>query len=102
MESQLDFLRSANRIGLVLSGGCARCSFQVGVIEVLEELGIRPSLCIGVSGGVWNAAAVVGGVPHRLRRYWRCFTRMPHMDLRNLARQDHSPWVFSEVHRRTF
>ncbi|HYG61451.1 MAG TPA: patatin-like phospholipase family protein [Thermoanaerobaculia bacterium] len=102
MQSRLDFLRSAQSVGLVLSGGCSRCSFQVGAIEVLDELGIRPSLCIGVSGGVWNAAAVVGGVSHRLRRYWRCFIRMPHMDLRNLARQDHSPWVFNEVHRRTF
>lgn len=100
-QDPLALLRSARRVGLVLSGGCARCSFQVGVIETLEELGIHPSLCIGVSGGVWNAAAVAGGVAHRLRRYWRCFIRMPYMDLRNLGRE-HSPWLFTELHRRTF
>ena len=52
----LDRLRSARKIGLVLSGGSARCSFQVGVLETLEELGIRPAFCVAVSGGVWNGA----------------------------------------------
>lgn len=97
----LDRLRSAKRVGLVLSGGSARCAFQVGAIEVLTELGVRPDLCIGVSGGSWNAAAVAAGTGHRLRYYWRAFSRMPGFDVRNLLRE-HSPFRWSELHRRTF
>jgi predicted acylesterase/phospholipase RssA len=97
----LERLRAARRIGLVLSGGSARCSFQIGVLETLEELGIRPAVCVAVSGGVWNAAAVSAGAVPRLRQYWRAFTRMPHVDIRNILRE-HSPYRFPEMHRRTF
>lgn len=97
----LDRLRSARRIGLVLSGGSARCVFQIGVLETLLELGIRPAVLVGVSGGVWNAAAVAAGTAHRLRHYWRAFVRMPPVDLSNLLRE-RSPYRFNEMHRRTF
>jgi len=94
-------LRSARRIGFVFSGGSSRCAFQVGVIETLAELGIRPSLCVGVSGGAWNAASVAAGTSHRIRHYWRAFMRMPHLDLGNLLRE-RTPFRFTELHRRTF
>ena len=97
----LDLLRSARRVGLVLSGGSARCAFQVGVIETLLELGIRPALSVGVSGGAWNAMALSAGTEGRLRHYWRAFARMPSLDVRNLLRE-HSPYRYSEKHRRTF
>lgn len=97
----LAFLRSARRIGFVFSGGSARCIFQVGVIDTLFELGIRPAVCVGVSAGAWNAAAVAAGTSHQLRRYWRAFARMPHVDLRNLLRE-RSPFRLAEIHRRTF
>ena len=97
----LALLLSSRRLGLVLSGGSARCSFQVGVLETLLELGVRPALCIAVSGGVWNGAALAAGTVHRLRRYWRAFMRMPYLDVGNLLRE-HSPYRFSEIHRRTF
>ncbi len=97
----LALLRSARKVGLVLSGGSSRCSFQVGVIETLHEIGIDPALSVAVSGGVWNGAAVAIGAVPRLRQYWRAFTRMPHVDLRGLLR-DHTPYRFNEMHRRTF
>ncbi|PYQ61866.1 MAG: hypothetical protein DMF53_14360 [Acidobacteria bacterium] len=97
----LDLLRSAGKVGLVLSGGSTRCSFQVGVIEILHELGIHPALSVAVSGGVWNGAVVSAGVIPRLRQYWRAFNRMPHIDIRRLVR-DHTPYRFGEMHRRTF
>jgi predicted acylesterase/phospholipase RssA len=97
----LNLLVSARRVGLVLSGGAVRCAFQVGVIEVLVELGVRPALCVGVSCGVWNGAAVAVGATHRLRRYWRAFVRLPHLDFGNLLR-GHSPFRWPELHRRTF
>lgn len=97
----LDLLRSARKVGVALSGGSSRCAFQIGVLETLLELDIRPALCVAVSGGVWNGAALSAGTVHRLRHYWRAFTRMPHLDVRNLLRE-HSPYRFSEMHRRTF
>ena len=97
----LRLLRSASRVGLVLSGGSARCAYQIGAIETLVELGIQPALCVGVSGGAWNAAAVAVGHAHRLRVYWRAFSRMRGLDLRNLLRE-HSPYRWNEIHRRTF
>jgi predicted acylesterase/phospholipase RssA len=97
----VELLRSAKRIGFVFSGGGFRCAFQIGVVEALDELGIRPCLCTAVSAGAWNAAAVAVGNQSRLRRYWRTFMRMPHVDVTNLLRE-HSPFIFNEVHRRTF
>lgn len=97
----LRLLRSARRVGLVLSGGSSRCAFQIGVIETLLELEVKPAVCVGVSGGAWSAAAVAVGHAHRLRTYWRAFSRMPGLDLRNLLRE-HSPYRWSELHRRTF
>ncbi len=97
----LEILRSARKVGLVLSGGASRCAFQVGVIETLTELGFQPDLCVAVSGGAWNAATVSAGTVPRLRHYWRAFLRMPRFDVRNLLR-DHSPYRFPEMHRRTF
>lgn len=97
----LSLLRGARRIGFLFSGGSSRCIFQVGVIETMRELGVEPSICLGVSGGVWNAAAVAVGNAHRLRHYWRCFTRMPSLDLTNLLRE-HSPFRWSLLHERSF
>lgn len=97
----LHLLLSSRRLGLVLSGGSSRCAFQVGVIETLMELDVRPALCVAVSGGVWNGAALSAGTAHRLRHYWRAFARMPYFDARNLLRE-HSPYRFAEIHRRTF
>jgi len=100
-EGALARLRAASRVGVVLSGGSARCAFQVGVLETLGELGVRTSLVVAVSGGAWNGAALATGTVHRLRRYWRAFWRMPYFDLSNLLRE-HSPYRFTEMHRRTF
>jgi predicted acylesterase/phospholipase RssA len=97
----IELLRAAKRIGFVFSGGGFRCAFQIGAVEALDEMGIRPSLCTAVSAGAWNAAAVAVGNQRRLRRYWRAFMRMPHVDVTNLLRE-HSPFIFNEIHRRTF
>jgi predicted acylesterase/phospholipase RssA len=97
----LSQLRSAKRIGVLFCGGAARCAFQVGVVETLDALGIKPAVCLGVSGGAWNAATVSAGNIHRLRAYWRFFCRMPSVDLRNLMRE-HSPFIWRRLHERAF
>ncbi|MCD6501434.1 patatin-like phospholipase family protein, partial [bacterium] len=50
-------MRKGADVALVLSGGGARGLSQIGVLDVLDENGIRPGLIVGVSMG-----AVVGGL----------------------------------------
>ena len=48
-------------IGLALGGGAARGFAHVGVIQVLEEAGIRPSLVVGTSAGSLVASLYASG-----------------------------------------
>lgn len=49
------------RIGLALGGGAARGFAHVGVIQVLEEAGIRPDMVAGTSAGSLVAAIYASG-----------------------------------------
>ncbi|HVZ44438.1 MAG TPA: patatin-like phospholipase family protein [Ramlibacter sp.] len=49
------------KIGLALGGGAARGFAHVGVIQVLEEAGIRPSVVVGTSAGSLVAALYASG-----------------------------------------
>ena len=49
------------KIGLALGGGAARGFAHVGVIQVLEAAGFRPSLVVGTSAGSLVAAIYASG-----------------------------------------
>ena len=49
------------KLGLALGGGAARGFAHVGVIQVLEEAGIKPSLVVGTSAGSLVAAFYASG-----------------------------------------
>ena len=49
-------------VGLVLSGGTARGYAHIGVIRVLEQLGIEPDLIVGTSAGSLVGAAYASGL----------------------------------------
>jgi len=49
------------RLGLALGGGAARGFAHVGVIQVLEEAGLQPSLVTGTSAGSLVAALYASG-----------------------------------------
>lgn len=49
------------RLGLALGGGAARGFAHIGVIQVLEEAGIRPDLVVGTSAGSLVAALYANG-----------------------------------------
>ena len=49
------------RIGLALGGGAARGFAHIGVIQVLEESGLRPDLVVGTSAGSLVAALYAAG-----------------------------------------
>ncbi len=53
--------RKPPRIGLALGGGAARGFAHIGVIQVLEEAGIRPALVVGTSAGSVVAAFYASG-----------------------------------------
>ena len=49
------------RVGLALGGGAARGFAHVGVIQVLEEAGLRPDVIVGTSSGSLVAAIYASG-----------------------------------------
>jgi len=49
------------RIGLALGGGAARGFAHIGVLQVLEEQGIKPDLVVGTSAGSLVAALYASG-----------------------------------------
>jgi NTE family protein len=49
------------RLGLALGGGAARGFAHIGVIQVLEEAGLRPDLVVGTSAGSLVAALYAHG-----------------------------------------
>ncbi len=61
---------------LILSGGGARGSFQVGVMRYLTEIGWKPDLICGTSIGAINAAAYGSGLSiDDLARLWKTYHR---------------------------
>lgn len=54
-------VRRPPRIGLALGGGAARGFAHIGVIQVLEEAGIKPDLVVGTSAGSLVAALYASG-----------------------------------------
>ena len=54
-------VKRAPRVGLALGGGAARGFAHVGVIQVLEEAGIRPDMVVGTSAGSLVAALYASG-----------------------------------------
>lgn len=54
-------VKTPPRIGLALGGGAARGFAHVGVIQILEEAGIRPALVTGTSAGSLVAAIYASG-----------------------------------------
>lgn len=58
-------VQRAPRLGLALGGGAARGFAHIGVIQVLEEAGIRPQLVAGTSAGSLVAALYATGVSGR-------------------------------------
>lgn len=58
---QAEVPKKPPKIGLALGGGAARGFAHVGVIQVLEEAGIRPDLVVGTSAGSLVGAIYASG-----------------------------------------
>ena len=58
---QVPAAKKIPKLGLALGGGAARGFAQIGVIQVLEENGIKPDLVVGTSAGSLVAAFYASG-----------------------------------------
>jgi predicted acylesterase/phospholipase RssA len=57
--------RQADTLALVLSGGGARGLAHIGVLRVLDSLGVRPQVVVGTSMGALVGALYAGGLSGR-------------------------------------
>lgn len=53
------------RIGLALGGGCARGLAHIAMLEVFDEMGLRPAMIAGCSMGALVGAIYAAGMPAR-------------------------------------
>lgn len=67
---------AAPRIGLALGSGSARGWAHLGVLQALEERGIRPQVVTGASVGALVAAAYASGQWRELETWVRTLTRV--------------------------
>ena len=60
------------RRALILAGGGMRVAYQAGVLQALDEAGLRFSYADGTSGGIMNVAMLCSGLaPHEMAARWR-------------------------------
>ena len=75
-------------IVLVLQGGGALGSYQVGVYQALHEAGIEPDWIIGTSIGAINASLIAGNAPEqrlsRLTEFWKRMEQNPAWQLHEI------------------
>jgi NTE family protein len=75
----LRFFKRERKVGLALSGGAARALSHVGVLEVLEEIGIKPRAISGTSmGAIIGAFYSMGITTDEMKSYiksmnWKSF-----------------------------
>lgn len=61
VEAPASIVKRPPKVALVLGGGAARGFAHVGVIQVLEEAGLRPDMVVGTSAGSLVAAIYASG-----------------------------------------
>lgn len=98
------------RVALVLSGGGAKCAYQIGAVEVLEDrfeaaqkesaLGPKIDLVVGTSGGAINALTVAAEITREssskrkeLRQIWEGFGQSEILKPYNLVRRMLGWWA---------
>jgi len=75
----LIFFRKKRRVGIALSGGAARALSHIGVLEVLEGLGVKPQAIAGTSMGAIIGSFYCSGITlEEMKSYiksmnWRSF-----------------------------
>lgn len=60
-----------SKCALVLGGGGARGSFEIGVWKALNELGVQPEIIVGTSVGALNGALMLQGNVEEAEKMWK-------------------------------
>lgn len=86
------------QVVLVLQGGGALGSYQVGVYQALQEAGVEPDWIVGTSIGAINASLIAGNAPRdrlpRLNEFWSRVQRAPQCDFRGVLPGFGDKWSF--------
>lgn len=77
------FSRAPYRTGVALSGGGARGFAHIGVLQAMDEKGIRPDVVAGVSAGAVAAVFYAAGIP--FEKMVRAFEGLKFNDLAELG-----------------
>ena len=64
------------RVGLALGGGAARGWAHLGVLEVLDEIGVRPDVLCGTSIGALVGGVYLAGFSSELEFWARRLTKL--------------------------
>lgn len=78
-----------DHVALVLQGGGALGSFQAGVLDRLEGIGIEIDWVAGISIGAVNAAIIAGNPPEQRLERLRAFWELVSGGLPNVCLPDH-------------
>lgn len=71
MNDRMYVNKTDSRVALVLGGGGARGSYQIGVWKAIRELGIQPDIITGTSVGALNGAAILQGNYELAESMWK-------------------------------
>lgn len=63
-------MRKDNSLCLILEGGGAKCSYQAGVMTILDEFGYKYDAIGGTSFGSLNGALYLAGGIKRVNEFW--------------------------------
>lgn len=70
-KKRLNQQHSEEKVALVLGGGGARGSYEIGVWKALRELNVQPDIITGTSVGALNGAAILQGDYALAEQMWR-------------------------------
>ena len=70
---------------LILAGGGVRVAYQAGVLQALEDAGLRFDHIDGTSGGIFNTAMLASGLsPYQIAERWRSVKLKSFMSMNRL------------------
>ncbi|MDO5096914.1 MAG: patatin-like phospholipase family protein [Peptostreptococcaceae bacterium] len=85
-------------LGLVLGGGGAKGSYQIGVWKALKELDIPIDLVVGTSIGSLNAAFVAQGDYEKALTMWNTFDAGKMFDIEGYDKLDTNEKLLASMH----
>ena len=96
MQRPLSFYLPS-QTALVLGGGGAKGAYEIGVIDSMEQLGIRAGSVYGASIGALNGAMYAGGQMDAARELWASLRTSDVIDEENAALAEEAEAIFGRA-----